>query len=225
MGAVYVKTPAVRPGVTVGDLIDVVTPFVLILLYALVGRAITTRAGLTPGSAAGARLLLTLGGFALVLGHGMHVAANSIHDAIDHARIPDPVGLVNWWDEHVSHYLMDGSKVALCLGLTVLEGQRDETRAGETGTGEARTSALGLLTLGAVAYGFLFFAAAVEGQTVPLMLPFCGAYFVGSLLRGRPFPPVRRFYTLGALVSILFFAFWGIWHRGFPEFSAEGLIP
>jgi hypothetical protein len=60
---------------------------------------------------------------------------------------------------------------------------------------------------------------------VPLVLPFCVAYLAWSLAKGRPFPPVRRFYTLGALVSILLFAIWGIWHRGFPEFSAVGLIP
>ena len=216
LAAVYVKIPVLRPGVTVGDLIDIATPVILVFLYALVVRAVAT-AGSNAGAStarfrAGPRMLLAIGGFALVLGHGMHVAANSIHDAIARAGIQDPGGLVNWWDERVSHLAIDGSKVAMCLGLTALERGKS-------------AEADGLLWLGAAAYGFIYFAGGVEGQTVMLLLPFCAAYIVWSVLRGRPFPPVRRFYTLGALVSVVLFAVWGIWHRGFPEFSAVGLIP
>jgi len=214
LGSVYIKVPFARAGVTVGDLIDIAIPMILIFLYALVGRALGAGARSQHGRS-GPRLLLILGGFALVLGHGMHVAANSIHDAIDRARITDPYGLINWWDERVSHFTIDSSKIALCVGLTALEGRPQQ----------ARMPALGFLALGALAYGFITFAAGVEGQTVALLLPFCVLYLVWSLTRGRPFPPVRRFYTLGAVVSIALFTVWGVWHHGFPEFSAVGLIP
>jgi hypothetical protein len=220
MGSVYIKVPFARAGVTVGDLIDIATPMILIFLYALAGRALGTDTT-SPRRRAGPRMLLILGGFALVLGHGMHVAANSIHDAIDRTQIPDPYGLINWWDERVSHFTIDSSKIALCIGLTALEGRPQ--RAGRS-RGESMP-ALGFLALGALAYGFITFAAGVEGQTVALLLPFCVLYAVWSLTRGRPFPPVRRFYTLGAIVSIALFAVWGVWHHGFPEFSAVGLIP
>ena len=215
LASVYLKAPFLRPGVTVGDLIEVATPLILVFLFALAARAVTSGARI----GAGARMLLILGGFALVLGHGMHVAANSIDDAIARARIQDPGGLVDWWDEHVSHFTIDLAKVALCLGLTALE-----RRATSEGVRYSRGNG-GLFLLGAVAYGFIYFAAGIEGQTVMLLLPFSTAYLVWSLLRRRPFPPVRRFYTLAALVSILLFAVWGIWHSGFPEFSTVGLIP
>ena len=225
LGSVYMKIPAVRPGITAGDLIDIATPVVLILLFARVGRALgpalTQRESAERARGpATARMLLLMGGFALVLGHGMHVAANSIHDAIARSGTPDPFGLVNWWDERVSHAAIDGSKLMMCAGLTALEGLRgaDARAGGASGAG-------GLLTAGALGYGFIYFAAGVEGQTVTLLLPFSAIYLLWSLRRGRPFPPVRRFYTLGALVSVVLFAVWGIWHRGFPEFSAVGLIP
>jgi len=210
LGAVYVKVPVLRPGVTWGDLIDIATPFILVFLYALVLRALSV----APSSRT--RLLLVVGGFCLILGHGIHVAANSIDDALARAGAADPQGLVDWWDEHVSHSLIHGSKAALCVALTALEARRGAGAA-------ARLSPL--LLLGALAYGFIFFADGVEGQTVPILLPFAILYLAWSIGRGRPWATVRLFYTLAAIVSILLFATWGIGHRGFPEFSKVGLVP
>jgi hypothetical protein len=229
LASVYIKAPAVRPGVTWGDLIDIATPVILVSLYALVLRAlrvIPAKEAPRPArpSGPGSRLLVTLGGFGLVLGHGIHVAANSIHDAITRAGTPDPLGLVNWWDEHLSHFTIHGSKTAICVGLTALESGSGAAR-GDPASKAAPGTSSGLFAAGAAAYGFITFAEGVEGQTVPLLLPFCVAYLAWSLVKGRPFPPVRRFFTLGALVSILLFAFWGIGHHGFPEFSTVGLIP
>jgi hypothetical protein len=220
LGSVYIKVPFARAGVTLGDLIDIATPMILIFLVALVGRALGAGTASSHGRS-GPLLFLILGGFALVLGHGMHVAANSIHDAIDRTRMPDPYGLINWWDERVSHFMIDSSKVALCVGLTALESRSHET----VGFARQARPGFGFLALGALAYGFIFFAAGIEGQTVALLLPFCIVYPAWSLTRGRPLPPVRRFYTLAALVSIALFVVWGVWHHGFPEFSAVGLIP
>jgi hypothetical protein len=221
LGSVYIKVPFARAGVTLGDLIDIATPMILIILIALVGRALGAGTASSHGRS-GPLLLLILGGFALLLGHGMHVAANSIHDAIDRTRMADPYGLINWWDERISHFTIDSSKLALCVGLTAIE-----SRSYEAGgfSRRARSRGVGFLALGALAYGFIFFAAGIEGQTVALLLPFCILYPAWSLTRGRPLPPVRRFYTLGALASIALFTVWGVWHHGFPEFSAVGLIP
>jgi len=235
LGAVYIKVPALRPGVTWGDAIDVLTPLILVFLYALVLRSLAV---VPPADSPaprrherGARLLLPLGAFALVLGHGIHVAANSIDDAITRAGIQDPTGLVDWWDEHVSHTLIHGSKVAFCVALTALEIRRGAVAvtspSGPTGDAQGTHpgAGSGLFLAGALAYGFIYFADGIEGQTAALLLPFCAAYLAWSLRRGRPFPPVRRFYTLSALVSVLLFISWGVWHRGFPEFSKVGLIP
>src|SRR5207249_5763441 len=142
--------PVLRPGLTLGDFIDVATPFILVFLYTLVGRALFVGSrGARPDSSGapdlGPRMLLILGGFALVLGHGMHVAANSIHDAITRARVPDPFGLVNWWDERVSHTIIDSSKVVICAALTLLD-PRSHAYS-EAAPGESRTV---LLMTGAV---------------------------------------------------------------------------
>jgi hypothetical protein len=220
LGAVYWKAPVIRPGVTCGDLIDVLTPILLILLYGVVlrelSRAPASRPETPRRSDSRPRLLFTLGGVGLLLGHGIHVAANSIHDAIDRAGVLDPGGLVNWWDEHVSHVTIHGSKALMCVGLTLIESRR-------ASAAPRRGSAL--FAAGALAYGFITFAEGIEGQTVPLLLPFVLLYLAWSLGRGRPYAPVRLFYTLAAIVSILLFAFWGITHHGFPEFSQVGLIP
>ena len=227
LGSVYIKVPAFRPGITWGDAIDVLTPVLLVFLYALILRSLAVippaePSTETPPPGRGTRLLLALGAFAVVLGHGIHVAANSIDDAITRAGVQDPAGIVDWWDEHVSHTLIHGSKLAFCAALTAFEIRRGAAGVSERG---GRGAGSGLFVTGAVAYGFIYFADGIEGQTVALLLPFCVAYLVWSLGRGRPFPPVRRFYTLGALVSVLLFISWGVWHRGFPEFSRVGLIP
>ena len=209
--AVYWKTPVIRPGVTCGDLVDVLTPVLLVLLYALVLRRLSA----TPASDRRPRILFMIGCMALLIGHGIHAAANSIHDAIDRVGLTDPGGLVNWWDEHVSHVAIHGAKALLCVSLTSLEMGRDASV-------ERRPP---LFWIGALCYGFIAFTEGVEGQTVPLVLPFVVLYLAWSVGRGRPLAPVRLFYTLAALVSILLFAYWGIAHRGFPEFSQVGLIP
>jgi len=223
LGAVYWKTPAVRPGITCGDVVDAVTPVLLILLYGMVLRELSRvpagPAHVARPSDSRPRLLFVLGGFGLLLGHGIHVAANSIHDAIDRSGIADPGGLVNWWDEHVSHMTIHGSKALICVGLTALETRRT------AGSGPAPRRGFILFQAGALAYGFITFAEGIEGQTVPLLLPFAILYLAWSLGRGRPYAPVRLFYTLAAVVSILLFAFWGLAHHGFPEFSQVGLVP
>jgi hypothetical protein len=211
LAAVYWKTPVIRPGVTCGDLVDVFTPILLVLLYALVLRQISV----DPARDRRPRLFFAIGCIAMLIGHGIHVAANSIHDAIDRAGLMDPGGLVNWWDEHVSHYAVHGAKALLCVALTTLE-------AGKNPSEEKRPL---LFWIGALAYGFIVFTEGVEGQTVPLVLPFVVLYLAWSVGRGRPLAPVRLFYTLAALVSILLFAYWGIAHHGFPEFSQVGLVP
>jgi hypothetical protein len=187
LGAVYIKSPVLRPGVTWGDLIDIATPVVLVLLYAIVLRAlrvIPTDAAPKPARPGpGPRLLVTMGGFGLILGHGIHVAANSIHDAITRAGTPDPLGLANWWDEHLSHFTIHGSKAAICVGLSALE-----SRAGGASSNSATGAGSGLFTAGVAAYGFITFAEGVEGQTVSLVLPFCLAYLAWSLGKGPPLP-------------------------------------
>lgn len=212
LGSAYVKVPLAPRGVTAGDLIQLLGTFPLLALYGSIALDLHTRHA-SPRLA----LLLFVAGITFALGSGVHVAANSIHDMLDHMKLGDPWGLAYFWDEHLGHYMVDASRAAFAVGLTALESQ--SPRAAEEG-------APWPLPLGALAYGFIYFATGVEGQTVPLALGVSIGFAMGSLARGgmRTDRPVRTFYAVAAITSIVLFLIWGIWHRGFPEFSRTGLL-
>ena len=230
LGGVFFKSPLGPAGVTVGDWIDALGTFVAIALYAWIAAGLAARER-RPYPA-----LAHIAAAAYAMGRGVHLAANSIHDMIDRTGGADPWGLVYLWDERVGHTMVDLARIAFAIVLVSLE--RPLGASGSAaGSGEAAGAAHAGATsgpggraapfVGSLAYGFTYFACAVEGQTVPLALPYCLAFAVwgiGSAARGRALGPTRTFFTGAALVSILFFAIWGIWQRGFPEFTHVGLI-
>jgi hypothetical protein len=215
LGGVLFKSPLGPTGVTVGDWIDALGTFVAIAIYAWIASGLAAR-GQGPYPALG-HLVAAL----YAMGRGVHLAANSIHDMIDRTGGADPWGLVYLWDERVSHCMVDLARIGFVLLLVSLD------RRGESDEGSAGRGGRVALFVGALAYGFTYFASAVEGQTVPLALPFSLAlavWGIGSAARGRALGPTRAFFTGAAVVSLLFFAIWGTWQRGFPEFSHTGLI-
>lgn len=221
LGAVFFKTPLGPTGVTVGDWIDALGAFVVIALYVWIVSGLSARER-RPYPA-----FAHLAAVAYAMGRGIHLAANSIHDMIARTGGADPWGLVHFWDERVGHYLVDVARVVFAVGLASLErpsGSAGGTLGSGSGAGRGGRAAV---VVGALAYGFTYFASAVEGQSVPLALPFSlafAAWGVGSAARGRALGPTRTFFTGAALVSLLLFAVWGIWQRGFPEFTHAGLI-
>jgi len=224
LGGVLFKGPLGPAGVTVGDWIDALGTFVVIALYAWIASGLVAREH-RPYPAF-AHLVATL----YAMGRGVHLAANSIHDMIDRTGGADPWGLVYLWDERVSHCMVDVARIGFAIGLASLERPSGAGTGGGGAEGKATAGAGGRVALfvGSLAYGFTYFASAVEGQTVPLALPFSLAFAVwgiGSAARGRALGPTRAFFTGAAAISLLFFAVWGIWQRGFPEFSHTGLIP
>jgi hypothetical protein len=219
LGGVFFKTPLGRTGVTVGDWIDALGTFVVIALYAWITSGLAARE--RPPYPAFAHAAAV----AYAMGRGIHLAANSIHDMIDRTGGADPWGLVYFWDERVSHYLVDAARIVFAVGLAALE--RPSGPAGGAVVSSSAGGGRAAVVVGALAFGFTYFASAVEGQTVPLALPYSIAFAVwgvGSAARGRALGPTRVFFTVAALVSLLLFAIWGIWQRGFPEFTHSGLI-
>ena len=215
LGGVFFKSPLGPAGVTVGDWIDAVGTFVAIALYAWIAAGLAARER-RPYPA-----LAHLTAALYAMGRGVHLAANSIHDMIDRTGGADPWGLVYLWDERVGHTMVDLARIGFAIVLVSLE------RPGGADHGSAGPGGRVALFAGSLAYGFTYFACAVEGQTVPLALPYCLAFAVwgiGSAARGRALGPTRTFFTVAAVVSLLFFAIWGIWQRGFPEFTHVGLI-
>jgi hypothetical protein len=211
---VLIKAPFLRPGLTVGDAIEVVGVFVFLALFLRSNRiAGTGRRGLAAAALAGA---------AFALGHGIHVAANSIHDLSSRNGVGDPTGLIDFWDEHVGHYLIDAARVLFSATLLGSKGSPD---------GSGSRGDLALALVGGAAYGFTTFASSVEGQTVPLVLPFYLLVAVWLAASRRRFAAtaesrtIGRFFTGAAATALLLFLIWGIWQHGFPEFTSAGLIP
>ena len=220
-----IKAPAIPRGVTWGDGIEIVGVFVVLALYVWVAAALLRSGASWPR---GISLLLLVALTSYALGHGMHVAANSIHDMMAVTGTVDGWGLAPFWDEGMGHVLADVARILFVVALLVLERSGSAGRSpGEAGEG-GMTGVQRLLTIaGAVAYGFIYFATSVEGQTVYLALPFCAVLAIhGIAARSAPpnHAPVRSFFTAAAFVSLLLFAIWGVWHRGFPEFTRAGIL-
>lgn len=213
LGCALIKTPFLRPGVTLGDGIEAVGVFVVLALFARTCRL-----------ARGQALLAGLAAVSYAFGHGIHLAANSIHDLADRSGAGDPTGLIEFWDERAGHWLAESGRVLFAASL--LAAPRREAAPRDVGGG---TSAL-LPALGGVAYGFITFASAVEGQTVPLVLPFyvaLAAYVPFSARRAGSVPGerwVRLFFLAAAATALLFFTIWGLWQHGFPEFTRAGIV-
>jgi hypothetical protein len=153
-------------------------------------------------------------------GHGIHLPSNSV------ARLMDP-GTVIYraaylYDEVISHYIWDGGVILISAGLIILA-----SKISFPSLSKANYLFIGL---GAALYGFTFTCNGIEGQTFPLTFP---AAIVGALAAlilylknkktGRP-NPVLLFFLLGYTIAVILFAYWGISHPGFPEFSAIGWI-
>ena len=223
LASVYVKIPLGSSGLTIGDLIDFLGTYALLGCVLWVAHGAIQRVNV-PGSARATALLL-IAGATYALGRGIHVAANSIHDRADRVG-PATLGpLLNLWDEHIGHYLADGGRSGFAVGLTLLEAAGLRAYVGSDREPAAERAPL---VIGALAYGFITFANAVEGQTVPLALPFALGYvFVDlrSRWRAAPRTSVRAFFAVSSGTALALFAVWGVWHGGFPEFSHVGLIP
>jgi hypothetical protein len=142
------------------------------------------------------RVLFGLGALVYTQGHGIHLAANSVNNAAG-GRV------AHLWDEDVGHWIW-------YLGLTLLV------------TALVRAlPPLGLSiwsAVGAALAGFTWFDNTVEGG-VPY-LGIAAAILVGGYAWRRRVAPATAAYGLALVLLIT----WGIWQRGFPQFSQLGWI-
>jgi hypothetical protein len=162
--------------------------------YVVVGAAVGTV--VRAGADRIGWFLFGLGAVVYTQGHGIHLAGNSIGNAADGH-------VAHLWDEDVGHWIW-------YLGLTLLV------------TALVRAlPPVGLSTwavLGAVLAGFTWFDNTVEGG-VPY-LGIAAAIGVGGYAWGRREVPIAAAYGLALVLLIT----WGIWQRGFPQFSELGWI-
>ena len=172
--------------------VDVLTPFAV--------AAATVTVLLSLGAPRGPVLAAVLAGVLYVHGHGVHLAANSLHNEGVEGDV------VYFWDERFSHIEgvlgWFGLVAAFCLA----------ERASQRST----TTSPALLGLSALVLGWTFFTSTVEGQTWWLELPAAVLFGVWALRAPRPLlrTAAGAFAVGAALIGV-----WAIWHGGVPEFS------
>jgi hypothetical protein len=215
--AVMIMAPAMLsnqfgayPLIKTGDVFDLLTPLILIPLYWLLfyngGRAPTVRETV---------LFLVLAAV-WVEGQGMHLSANSIGHVIENVQDANVLTLTHFYDEILSHYLWHFGAMALVALLIY----RQRSYAGEPTEPRQVIAA-------AILYGLTFFISVVEAGTVPLGLPFVILVTLYGLIVGRNRlrqQPVFAFLFAAHLLALILLVGWGVYWRGFPQFSELGWI-
>ena len=188
----------------VADWVDLLTPFALLGCAAMVL--------LRAGAARGQWVLFGIGGVAFALGHGLHLAANSISNVADET-VADAT-IVHLWDEVVSHWIWY-TGLFLVLASLAWALRSVEFRLGIPGV------VLGVLVALTLANTY------IEGATPWLGLAFLTCGVLTSLAwRGSS---VARLLLLVGGVGLVLLVGWGAyWYLAdqsvFPEFSELGWI-
>ncbi len=202
------------------DALDVLTPLVLIPVYWLLFRY----SARDTSSLAEDIAFMVLAAL-WVEGQSLHLSANSINNLIESLarnqvidiKATDIYHLTYFFDERLGHYLWHVGMLGLAAVLIYREWRQP---AGLATTWWATI-------LAGIVYGFSYFSIFLEGQTVVVGLPFAIIVVVLTLIRGRrklAQQPVLAFFFVACLVAFLLFAGWGLYWRGFPQFSDVGLI-
>ena len=188
----------------VADWVDLLTPFAILGTAAVV----LARAGARQGT----WVLFGVGGVAFTLGHGIHLAANSV------SNVADPVvakaDIVHLWDEVVSHWIW---YLGLFLVLLALAAALRPVPF-RVGAPDLVVAALVTVTL---------VNNYIEGGT-----PWMGLVLLAVLLTlgiaWRPAPVARLLLLVGGLGLVLLVGWGAYWYLAdgsvFPEFSELGWI-
>ncbi len=218
---IFLRIPfTLYPLMSYQDALDILTPLVLIPLYWLLYKS---AAGNEPGRGEGLAFVILASLWAM--GHGMHLAANSIDNLIEglaKKQVVDVTGtgiyqLTYFFDEHLSHYLWHGAM----LGLTALILYREWRQPAGAKTTWWASALAGFL------YGVTLFLIFLEGQTVPLGLPAVTILALLAIIIGRKrmaTQPLLAFFGIACCLALLLFAGWGLYWGGFPQLSDVGLI-
>ena len=187
-------------GLTWGDLVDF--PIVLLPIALLLGMALDARINRTSGLFAVALLFLLL----FAQGHAIHLAANAI--AHNFTRTDAAWRTAHFLDERVGHYELHIALIALAA-LFIWSGRHSSLQ---------RYPEVPLLLLSILGFGALQAAAAIEGQTVPLVLPGTLALAVVGISLSTPRSnDYAVFFTGTSAVSFLVLVIYGAVYGGWPE--------
>ncbi len=198
-------------GLRIGDVADALLIFVLVVLYVELGA----RAALFRTLLLRAGYIAAL--FLMVQGHAIHFAAN----AISGAGQPGEPGwiLADFLDEHWGHVELHTAFIILAA-MFVGCGRSAWPEPVEPVLTRTERSGLWLAML---AYGVLLAGDAVEGQTVPLMLP-CAVvlslWALHPLVRRHDVSLYRKFFGASFGITAITLVIYGLVFDGFPELTS-----
>ena len=200
------------PVIKAADVLDLLTPLVLMPLYWLLVQSASSKP-ISAKETAAFLLLVAL----WVEGQGMHLAANSIshHLSLDGGTA---YAAAYFYDEVLSHYLWHLASMGLSAMVMWRQWQAEPTEGGSSPVP---------LGLSALLYGFTYFAMIVEGQTTSVGVPFAAIAALGGMAMSRRQlgrRPLLTFFVGGYLVATVLFAAWGLYWGAFPQFSKVGLV-
>jgi hypothetical protein len=208
----------------IADVFDILTPFVMVFtiyrIYLMLLPHIRLDSSFPVKSVA--VIILIFGAISFVEGHGMHLSANAIARHLTSAKDSSLFALDYSFDEIMGHIFWDTGIALLSLGIILVGFNIDQKKL----SGPKYP----LIILASLVYGFTYFVNAVEGQTVFFTLPLAVAvplaiWWTAKRKRIRiSRNPVLSLFLLSYLVAVGLFLVWGIWQKGFPEFSELGWI-
>jgi hypothetical protein len=201
------------PLMKLADVFDLLTPLVLIPLYWLLYQV-----GQDKKPSLRESLAFVVLAALWVMGHGMHLAANSIGHLLREMTGTNAYVLTYFYDETLGHILWHSGVMALSALLLIRQWQNPFS---------GERASLGLLLPAGIIHGLTFFVIVVEGGTALLAIPFGLIVILAILIWGRGKlreQPLLLFFLISYAVAMLFMAGWGIYWRGLPEFSALGFI-
>jgi len=197
---------------TMGDMVDILTPLILLPLYWLLFRRGSEQARL-----AGIIVFVILAAL-WAMGHGMHLSANSVKHLLVGMESTDIYKLTHFYDEVLSHYLWHAGIMGLSA-LIIYRQWRDRSLE--------ESARLWIIICAAIIHGFTFFVIVIEAGTAPmgitfavLAVIFCAIWSRKKLAR----QPVLTFFLISYIVAVLLFAGWGIYYQDLPQFSEVGII-
>lgn len=194
------------------DAIDVLTPLVLIPVYWMMFKGVTRgKAGLADEIA-----FMMMSAF-WVLGQGLHLSANSINNLIGNLAkkqviditTTDIYHLTYFYDEYLGHYLWHIGVLGLAA-LLIFWGWRQAAD---------ETTDWRIVIPAGVLYGFTYFCIFLEGNTLPVGLPFATIVTLLILIGGRKKlaqQPILAFFFASCLLALLMFVGWRLYWGCFP---------
>lgn len=197
---------------TVGAMLDLLTPFVLIGLYGLL-YLVDAQESLPNGPLGLSWSMILFAFFAILFaeGHSMHLTANSIGTFLTRVSGSGAYTIAYFYDEVLGHILWR-------LGVLGLTGVVLARHWGNW----RRAPRWALLAGVSAAFGLTNAVAAVESQTVPMdllgSLAIAGT-FGARWWRGRAVPgdALFAFFGLAHALVVVVLAVWGLYFAGFPE--------